>query len=352
MTEYELRRLFRQLGSRDFQLREPTDGAFLTTNCPLAAIPGRHKHQYDETPALSVRLQAGHGCICFACGFRGSLLMLARLLDEYGQISPQLLAEVQRDATANCNTGRDYIPRVHFKRQQEIINAVDYTDRLMLTAHALDDDQLVWLQEKGCSAEVAKEWGLCGGSDGIVVFPVYGIIPGSEDTAVVGAWARRPIPLPNQRSKYFAVFKFEADKFVYGETRWATGLPMVIFEGMLDVLHAATVGLIKEGYNLAAVQRSNLSSVFHINKILHTQPPTIYILGDNDSPGWIGAAKTKRRLDYSHPDVRSTVAPKDPKTMTLDELLTLMHTAPKRGIQSVQHNLKHLRDFNRELYKE
>lgn len=350
MTEGELKALFRQLGSKDFQIRETSgSGAYLTTNCPLAAISGGHKHSYDHTPALSVSLRSGHGARCFACGFRGSLSWLVKQLNDSGLASEEICQTVREDVDNPSMTHREFIPRTDYAAMATEVK--DFTDALVLDAMVLTEEQQQWLAKKGCSLKTAQAWGICGGPHGLVLFPVHGIHPITRNRIIAGVWARQPNPTAEHQAKYFALYQFPADQYVYGEVTWRKGLPMVIFEGMLDVLHAATCGLREDGYNLAAVQRSNLSSARHVFKIMCTQPTTIYIAGDNDLPGWAGAAKSKKRLDHIHPDVRSFVCPDDPKTMPRDVLLEFIECAPRRGL-SVKQGLKTLHDFNQKLYEE
>lgn len=328
------------------KVKESMDG-FIHCNCFLAPYSNDHAHDFDKKPSLWISIDKGMSmCNCWSCN--PNRRTFVDTLEYFNFMAGGRYTHV-------VELAKKYENWVPLYRKKEVYLPVDhdndYQQRYEKNTAALPLD---FLKSKGIREENTLRRFRVGAdpSRGLLVLPII-----TRTQRVVGAQARS-IMGEGDGAKYFQLYTdCKKSHHLFGEhlldlkkVEYAsgavdykfTGKGITVWEGPLDVMHTAEIGL----RNTVGIMGSQVSEEQAALLYRYAKNKPIAIILDPDAAGKHGAiASVNEVFTKAAPDanVRMFVPPRDPKLLTrkeLKELLTGEHVWQKQTVVDLLENLE------------
>lgn len=288
----------------------------------------RHEKGRDSTPSMTISFGEGEQshAHCFSCGYDGCLAdMVAEVHALYpGRIGHLIVPVVEAEYTS-------LPPFPSMTKISKTKNDVRiYDSELASVSKPLPPEAMAFLASKGCPADYANKlrlrWvdtAMAEKADGdfyelrrAILFPVFSPINGK--VVCVGAQAREINQSPTM-PKYVMAFRFHSSKFFYGDHLLGklAGRAVYLLEGPLDAIHLLSIGSWALGLFGIALQKEK------VEKLKQAAPAMVYVLLDPDKAGSDNSGRVLNALSYAGIPAKKLVSPKDPRTLTAEELLCL-----------------------------
>ena len=298
---------------------------YASISCVFA--PWRHEKGKDATPSMTISFGEGEAsrAHCFSCGYDGCLAdMVAEVHALYpGRIGHLIVPVVEAEYMS-----LPPFPTMASSKSKDSIRI--YDSDLASVGKPLPPEAFDFLASKGCPASYAEKMRLrwidtmmAEKADGdfyelrrAILFPVFATINGK--VVCVGAQAREINQSPTM-PKYVMAFRFHSSKFFYGDHLLGkiSGREVFLLEGPLDAIHLLSVGSWALGLFGIALQKEK------VEKLKQAAPAMVYVLLDPDKAGSENSGRVLNALSYAGIPSKKLVTPKDPRTLTSEELLCL-----------------------------
>lgn len=300
----------------------------LSLSCLMA--PYRHEGGMDGTPSMTVSVDdTGPSTVrCHMCQYRVSLYNAVMDLNVLHRGGFRNLAEWVREV----DTALKKLGTIEAKEKKDKpLSIINYSSELRkYLAVGLPPHALEFLSSKGIPEQTARFMNFAWiekatikkydkteieVKDSILI-PVMSRVSGK--LICIGAQAR-PIKRKTTRSKYFTFFKFKAGHFLYAEhlLHHASGKPLFVLEGPLDVAHFASIGVHSVGLFGLYLNQPRVA------KIVCNQPRIVFVMLDPDPEGQKRVERIVMKIRKAGLMVAPIVPTKDPKCLTREDLTSL-----------------------------
>jgi hypothetical protein len=328
MEAEDVESVLRMIGVK--RIKQTRDG-FIHCNCFFAPYADEHASNYDQKPSMWIGVDGGTSwCECWTCGGNPRAATKQTFVDAVERFNTLAMNRyeeaVKKAIGCEKSTGRRKIRPVYIP----LDHTEDYTSRFIKPALPRE-----WLKSKGIEKSSTLEKFKIGVDvkQELVLFPII-----NRAGIIVGANARS-VARETSGGKYFSIYEntqkthhlfgehlldFEVTQNEGGATvAKFQGKGIVVFEGVLDCMHAYEVGL----RNCVAIMGSKVSPAQAelLGKWADDKP--IALVLDADQAGRTGTKKSIEHVFLDHAPnalVKGFRPTADPKTLTrkqFDELL-------------------------------
>lgn len=326
MQEENLETVLRRLeASGLFGEARPSGEEHYSIPCPFARW--KHKNGEDNRPSASVSFGDGRSVLrCHSCGVRYNLDKAVALLDDlYGGTSAAIVKEI---AEIEKNQKLKVKPR----QKRRAAPVTDYMELLRpMLKTPYPKSLLAFLKTKNIPPLVAKKF-YCAyvtryefprrrkGEDcpitaeNALLLPVLKRAP--EKKVICAGAQVRPLSSSPGALKYYSLFPFKSNRFLFGEHLLHLGRRKIIFllEGGLDVMHFWSVK--HKAYGLLGLYMSKE----RILKVKSIGARKIFIMLDPDQNERATSFKIQERLGAEGVEAEVLLPEIDPKLLTKNDL--------------------------------